>query len=62
LFKKILIKDGKVAGSIYEEPFSSVLGSHKGSLVVVKLAKENRPPPARLNEVQFASARLVLPC
>ncbi len=34
-FRTILVRDGKIAGFTYEEPFASLLGSHKGSMVEV---------------------------
>jgi hypothetical protein len=32
-FRTIRVRDGRIADSAYEEPFASVLGSHKGSMV-----------------------------
>ena len=46
-FEKILVKDGKVIRSIYAEPFFSVLGSHKGSLVEVSGHYSKRFPALR---------------
>jgi site-specific DNA recombinase len=36
LFGAIRVRDGAVADFIYEEPFASLLGSHKGSIVEVR--------------------------
>jgi site-specific DNA recombinase len=33
LFRAIRVRDGTIAGFTYEEPFASLLGSHKGSMV-----------------------------
>jgi hypothetical protein len=32
-FRTIRVQDGRIADSTYEEPFASLLGSHKGSMV-----------------------------
>jgi hypothetical protein len=32
-FRTIRVRDGRIADSAYEEPFASLLGSHKGSMV-----------------------------
>jgi len=32
-FRTIHVQDGRIADSTYEEPFASLLGSHKGSMV-----------------------------
>jgi hypothetical protein len=34
-FRTIRVQDGRIADSTYEEPFASLLGSHKGSIVEV---------------------------
>jgi site-specific DNA recombinase len=34
-FQTIRVRDGAIAGFAYEEPFASLLGSHKGSMVVL---------------------------
>jgi site-specific DNA recombinase len=36
LFRTIRVQDGRIADSAYEEPFASLLGSHKGSMVEVR--------------------------
>jgi hypothetical protein len=35
-FRTIRVRDGAIAEVTYEEPFSSLLGSHKGSMVEVR--------------------------
>jgi hypothetical protein len=35
-FRTIRVRDGRIANSTYEEPFASLLGSHKGSMVEVR--------------------------
>ena len=35
-FRTIRVRDGKVEDSAYEEPFASLLGSHKGSMVELR--------------------------
>jgi hypothetical protein len=35
-FQTIRIRDGAIADFTYEEPFASLLGSHKGSMVEVR--------------------------
>ena len=32
-FRTIRVRDGTIVGYTYEEPFASLLGSHKGSMV-----------------------------
>jgi hypothetical protein len=32
-FRKVLVRDGQVGGHEYEEPFASLLGSHKAQIV-----------------------------
>lgn len=34
-FDTIRVRDGAIADFVYEEPFASLLGSHKGSMVEV---------------------------
>ncbi len=43
-FQTILVRDGAIAGSAYEEPFASLLGSHKGSMVVPTGFEPVSPP------------------
>jgi hypothetical protein len=35
-FREILVKEGNVSRFEYEEPFASLLGSHKGQIVEVR--------------------------
>ncbi len=42
LFQTISVRDGAVAEFAYEEPFESLLGSHKGSMVVLADRCANR--------------------
>jgi hypothetical protein len=35
-FRTIRVRDGVIADFTYEEPFASLLGSHKGSMVDLK--------------------------
>jgi len=41
-FRTIRIKDGRIADITYEEPFASLLGSHKGSMVDLRGRYSNR--------------------
>jgi hypothetical protein len=41
-FQMIRIGDGAIADCTYEEPFASLLGSHKGSIVEVKGCYSNQ--------------------
>jgi hypothetical protein len=43
-FDMIGVQDGVVADSTYEEPFASLLGSHKGSMVVPTGFEPVSPP------------------
>ncbi|HEY8237796.1 MAG TPA: hypothetical protein VIF85_14260 [Gaiellaceae bacterium] len=44
-FQTIRIRDGAIADFTYEEPFASLLGSHKGSMVDLTGRCVNRFPP-----------------
>ena len=41
-FRTIRVQDGTIADSTYEEPFASLLGSHKGSMVEVGVREFTR--------------------
>jgi hypothetical protein len=41
-FRKVLVRGGRVAGHEYEEPFASLLGSHKSQIVVLTDRCANR--------------------
>ena len=43
-FNTIRVQDGAVAAFTYEEPFASLLGSHKGSMVVPTGFEPVSPP------------------
>ena len=42
-FREIFVEDGKIIRYEYEEPFASLLGSHKGQIVVLRWHHANTP-------------------
>jgi hypothetical protein len=64
-FRTLRVRDGAIADFAYEEPFASLFGSHKGSMVEVRglepLASSVRvisgPPPCRPAFPQVAPDR-----
>ena len=51
-FRTIRVRDGAIAGFTYEEPFASLLGSHKGSMVETARLE---PAPSCLQSTPSAS-------
>jgi hypothetical protein len=51
-FQKVFVRDGRIDGHDYEEPFASLPGSHKAQIVVLKDRCANHEVRLRKSEAR----------